>query len=113
DIALVTHGNIIEEVVKAREQLKKDGFNVSLVSSPTVKPFDKVFFDELTKTHGHIYVVEEHSEIGGLGDALSYLGARNIAIPDRILYEGGDVNHLRKLPGIDSESIYRRVKQEV
>lgn len=72
-----------------------------------------MFFDELTKTHGHIYVVEEHSEIGGLGDALSYLGARNIAIPDRILYEGGDVNHLRKLTGIDSESIYRRVKQEV
>lgn len=113
DIALVTHGNIIEEVVKARERLKKDGFNVSLVSSPTVKPFDKAFFDELAKTHGHIYVVEEHSKIGGLGDALSHLGFKQIAIPDKILYDGGDVHYLREVSGIDSKSIYNRVKQDL
>lgn len=112
DIALVTHGNIMEEVVKARDLLKKDGFNVSLVSSPTIKPFDKDFFDELAKIHPNIYVIEEHSEIGGLGDALSYLDVNQIAVKDKILYEGGDANYLRKLSGVDARSIYLKVRED-
>lgn len=57
DVALVAHGNIMEEVVKARELLKKEGLNVSVVSSPTIKPLDMPFFVKLAKTHKHIYVV--------------------------------------------------------
>lgn len=113
DIALVTHGNIMEEVVKARELLKKDGLNVSVVSSPTLKPLDTSFFVELAKTHPHIYVIEEHSEIGGLGDALSFLAAKRIAIKDDVLNVGGDVAYLRQLSGIDANSIYRYVSENL
>jgi len=112
-IALVTHGNIIEEVVRARELLKRDGLNVSIVSSPTIKPLDKPFFIKLARTHKHIYVIEEHSEIGGLGDALSFLSIKEIAIKDEVLNVGGDVPYLRQLAGIDANSIYARVKQDL
>jgi len=112
DIALIAHGNIIEEVVKARGLLKKDGFNVSIVSSPTIKPIDEQFFDELSKSHTRLYVIEEHSEVGGLGDALSYLGARRIAIKDKAFYKCGDLHYLRRMSGLDSESIYLKVKEE-
>lgn len=110
DIALVTHGNIMEEVVAARELLKADGLNVSLVSSPTIQPYDKQFFDELAKTHGRIYVIEEHSETGGLGDAFRGLGITKIAVENTMLYVGGDVHYLRQQSGIDKAGIYRRVK---
>jgi transketolase len=113
DIALVTHGNIIEEVVAAREMLKKDGFSVSLISSPTIQPFDKLFFDNLAKTHKHIYVVEEHSVVGGLGDALNYLAPVKIAVESTLLYEGGDLNYLRKQAKIDTASIYQRILQDM
>lgn len=113
DIALVTHGNIMEEVVRARELLKKDGLNVSIISSPTIKPLDKPFFVKLAKTHQHIYVIEEHSEIGGLGDALSFLRVKQIAIKDKVLNIGGDVTHLRRLSGIDANSIYKRVREDL
>lgn len=113
DVALVTHGNIIEEVIEARKLLKKKGYNVSIVSSPTIKPLDTSFFKKLSKAHNNIYVIEEHSEIGGLGDALSYLGVKKIAIKDKVIYEGGDVNYLRKLTGIDSVSIYKIVHSDL
>ena len=103
----------MEEAVKARELLKKDGLNVSLISSPTVKPLDKPFFTKLAKTHKQIYVIEEHSEIGGLGDALSFLGVKQIAIKDKVLDVGGDVAYLRHLSGIDADSICTRVKQDL
>jgi transketolase len=111
DIALVAHGNIMEEEVRAWELLKNEGLNVSIVSSPTIKPFDRSFFVELAKTHKYIYVVEEHSEIGGLGDALSFLGVRKIAIKDEVLNIGGNVAYLRQRVGIDTESIYTRIRQ--
>lgn len=112
DIALITHGNIIEEVIKARDFLKGDGFNVSIISSPTIKPIDEEFFDELSKTHTSLYVIEEHSEIGGLGDALAYLGVRKIAIKDKILYKCGDLHYLRRISGLNAENIYFKVKKE-
>lgn len=113
DIALVTHGNIMEEVVKARDLLKKEGFNVSVVSSPTIKPLDKPFFVELAKTHHSIYVIEEHSEIGGLGDALSFLGVKQIAIKDEVPNVGGSVAYLRQLTGIDADSIVKKVREDL
>lgn len=113
DIALVTHGNIMEEVVKARDLLKKEGFNVSVVSSPTIKPLDKPFFVELAKTHHNIYVIEEHSEIGGLGDALSFLSVKQIAIKDEVLNVGGSVAYLRQLSGIDADSIAKKVREDL
>ena len=113
DIALVTHGNIMEEVVKARDLLKKEGFNVSVVSSPTIKPLDKPFFVELAKTHPNIYVIEEHSEFGGLGDALSFLSVKQIAIKDEVPNVGGSVAYLRQLTGIDADSIVKKVREHL
>lgn len=113
EVALVAHGNIMEEVMKARGLLKKQGLDVSVVSSPTVKPLDKPFFTKLAKSHKHIYVIEEHSEIGGLGDALSFLGVRQIAIKDEAPNIGGSVAYLRQLMGIDANSIYSRIRNDL
>lgn len=113
EIALVTHGNIMEEVMRARDLLKKEGLSVSVVSSPTIKPLDKPFFVELAKTHQHIYVIEEHGEIGGLGDALSFLDVKQIAIKDEVPNVGGSVAYLRQLTGIDADSIFKRIREDL
>jgi transketolase len=111
DIALIIHGNIAEEVFKARKLLKKDGFNVSIISSPTIKPLDKRFFRKLLQTHSSLYVIEEHSEIGGLGDALGYLGVKKIAIKDKTFYKCGGVDYLRKKAGLNAKAMYCKIKK--
>lgn len=113
DIAIISHGNIIEESVRAGKLLNKAGFNVSIISCPTIKPLDKKFFTKLVKSHSYLYLVEEHSEIGGLGDALSEFGAISIAVPDKIFYTGGDQKELRKRAGIDGNSIYKRISRDL
>lgn len=114
DIALVTYGNIIEEVVKARELLKVDNLNVSLVSCHTIKPLDVAFFEELFKCHKYVFVIEEHNEIGGLGEAIACKlkqSVHQIAIKDLFIYECGNSSYLRQVAGIDSESIYKQIKK--
>lgn len=112
-VALVTHGSIASEVLAARDLLEADGISTAVVSSPTIKPVDDPFFRHLVQKMDHIYVVEEHSEIGGLGDALRDFNPHVIAVPDRVDPLGGSTAFLRRAAGIDSQSIYERVRRDV
>lgn len=114
DVALVTHGNIIDEVVKARLKLKEKGLSVSLISSPCLKPLDDDFFRDLFDSHKHVFVIEEHNKIGGLGEMLWEFGWVNrIAVDDCYFDECGDSAYLRKISGIDMESICSKVLERI
>lgn len=114
DIALVCHGAIASEVLAAAERLRDVlGIDPTVVSSPTVKPVDRSFFETLRSSHDLLYVVEEHSEIGGLGDALANFGVRKIAVPDRLHLQSGDTAYLRTQAGIDAAGIANRVATDV
>jgi transketolase len=85
-----------------------------VISCPTIKPLDAVFFNEVFKRHKKIFVVEEHNKIGGLGESLGLIGCKSlnqIAINDIFMGVGGDQAYLRKMAGIDSESIVMTVNQ--
>ncbi|MEM3585164.1 MAG: transketolase C-terminal domain-containing protein [Candidatus Woesearchaeota archaeon] len=112
NVALVTHGNIMEEVILAYEKLKKHGINASVISCPTIKPLDKQFFRALYRDHEKVFVIEEHNTIGGLGDSLCQLNfgkTIKIGIEDHFIYEAGSQAYLRKKEGLDSDSIVKKV----
>lgn len=69
DEVLLCCGVMVSECLAAAELLVAQGKNVCVVNAHTLKPFDEEGVRELAKKHKHIYTVEEHNVIGGLGDA--------------------------------------------
>lgn len=71
DVVIFTCGIMLEHTLEAVEILKENGVDAALVSFHTLKPFD----DELAITYAQkckkVFTVEEHSIIGGLGDAVA------------------------------------------
>ena len=90
DIAVISTGLMTSEVLKAAVQLKKQGLvSVRVINMPCIKPLDEELVLRAAKECKKIITVEEHSTIGGLGEAVCSLLAekcptpvRRIGVPD-------------------------------
>ena len=71
DCVIFTCGIMLEHCLEAVQILAEQGVDAALVSHHTLKPFD----EEITRAYaakcGKVFTVEEHSIIGGLGDAVA------------------------------------------
>ena len=76
DFALITTSNMLETGKKWVDEWKQDGVSVSLISMPSIKPFDSDTVIQLIEKEMPILVVEEHNVIGGLGTAVSEVIAK-------------------------------------
>lgn len=70
DITLICTGGILSEVLSAADQLAPQ-FQTRVLSMPTVKPLDQDAVCKAADETKLIVTVEEHSKIGGLGDAVA------------------------------------------
>ncbi|MGO5450018.1 transketolase family protein [Faecalicoccus sp. LCP19S3_E2] len=68
-VAIVATGLMVQESLKAIEQLKD--IEPTLINISTIKPIDKDLILETAKTHDVIVTIEEHNVIGGLGGAVA------------------------------------------
>ncbi len=116
DVTIFATGLEVYESLLAAELLAADGISAEVINIHTIKPIDKeLIIRSLSKT-GKGVTVEEHSVIGGLFSAVSEVTAR--AYPVKLLPIGindvfghsGPAAELIKEFGLDSESIYRKVK---
>jgi transketolase len=71
DITLITTGIMVSEGLIAADKLQKEGYTVRLLHMPTVKPLDNHAVIAAAKETGGIVTAEEHSIIGGLGEAVA------------------------------------------
>ena len=71
DCVIFTCGIMLEHCVDAVNILEEKGVDAALITFPTIKPFDKELALEWTLKTGHAFSIEEHSVIGGLGDAVA------------------------------------------
>jgi len=69
DAAFLCCGLMVEQCLEAAELLAGKGKHVAVANAHTLKPFDDAGVQALAKKVSHIFTVEEHSVIGGLGDA--------------------------------------------
>lgn len=71
DVAIFTCGMMVEQCLDVVQMLGNKGIDCALINMHSLKPFD----DELVRTYtakcGKVFTVEEHSIIGGLGDAVA------------------------------------------
>ncbi len=69
DCAIFTCGIMLEHTLEAVDILAGQGVNAALISFHTLKPFDEELARTYTAKCKKVFTVEEHSVIGGLGDA--------------------------------------------
>ena len=85
--ALITCGLMVEACMRAAELLAARGIEVTVVNMHTIKPLDEAIVRELAGQM-KLFTVEEHSVIGGLGDAVAAVVAehggclKKLGIPD-------------------------------
>ena len=71
DCVIFTCGILLEHVIEAANLLADRGVDAAVVSFHTLKPFDENLAREYAARTGKVFTVEEHSIIGGLGDAVA------------------------------------------
>lgn len=71
DVALFTNGTMVSQCLAAADILAARGVDCAVVNLYSVKPIDEARVLEYAKKCGRAVSVEEHSVIGGLGDAVS------------------------------------------
>lgn len=72
DLVIFTCGIMLEHCLEAVEILASKGIDAALVNHHTLKPFDEELTREYAAKCGKVFTVEEHSVIGGLGDAVAF-----------------------------------------
>ena len=95
DIAIIANGLMVYEAIKAGEALAEAGINAMIINMATVKPLDEALVLAAAKKCGKIITCEEHSVIGGLGEAVcSYLSehyptpVKRIGVEDQFGFSG-------------------------
>ena len=117
DVSIFATGLEVNEAISAAKLLEADGINAEVINIHTIKPIDKELVAASAKKTGKVVTVEEHSIIGGLGSAVCEALAETVPTP--VLRIGvndeygvsGPAKALIAKYGLDSESIYRKVKE--
>ncbi len=116
---IVAVGLMVAPSLKAADILARDGISVGVIDMFTVKPLDtKALYKAAAKT-GFIVTVEEHTVIGGLGEAVAAFLSENyptrlkrIGVQDRF-GESGQCNALLSYFRFTPEAIAADIKQAI
>lgn len=71
EITIISTGIMLDEALKAVEELEKQGVSAELLHIHTIKPIDKEAIVASAAKTKNVITVEEHSIIGGLGSAVA------------------------------------------
>ena len=116
DVSIFATGLEVNEALGAAKLLEADGINAEVISIHTIKPIDKELVAASAKKTGKVVTVEEHSIIGGLGSAVCEALAETLPTPvlrigvNDEFGESGPAKALIAAYGLDSQSIYTKVK---
>ena len=81
DVAIIANGLMVYEAIQAGEKLAELGINARIVNMSTIKPLDEELVLKCAKECGKIITCEEHSVIGGLGEAVCSFLSENYPVP--------------------------------
>ncbi len=116
DVAIIANGLLTYEAIKAGEELAAAGVNAMIINMATIKPIDADLIVEAAKKCGKIITCEEHSIIGGLGEAVCSVLAEKCPTPVRRIGVNDEFGHsgpaaeLLKQFGLTSDHIVEVAK---
>ena len=117
DIAIIANGLMVYEAIQAGEKLAEMGINARIINMSTVKPLDEELVLKAAKECGKIFTCEEHSVIGGLGEAVcSFLSenyptpVKRIGVNDQFGFSG-PAGEVLKAFGLCADNIVKVTKE--
>ena len=118
DVGLIAIGVSVHEASLAAEELEAAGISTAVLNARFVKPLDARWLATLGRRCRVLVVIEEHSSMGGFGDAVAAsLAAQGIQVPLRALgvrdelIEHGSQAEWRAELGLDAAGIERTVRE--
>ncbi|MBA8832422.1 transketolase [Rhizobium leguminosarum bv. trifolii] len=113
EVMLISSGTTVGHCLLAAEKLKEADLDVGVLNMHTIKPLDAVALADVARHASTVFVIEEHTTVGGLGSAiLDHYNASGMpfprivthGIPDRFV-EAGDYAFMLKAARLDGEGI--------
>jgi transketolase len=118
DVLIISSGIMTMRALEAAKALQDDRVDAAVLHVPTIKPLDtETLLREASVSGRMVVVAENHTEIGGLGEAVAGLlmrsgihpAFRQIALPDEFLAAGA-LPTLHDLYGISSQAVTKAIK---
>ncbi|HQT38556.1 MAG TPA: transketolase family protein [Acidocella sp.] len=118
DALVISSGFMTMRALEAATMLEADRVKLAVLHVPTIKPLDEAkILAEAAKPGRIVVVAENHTVIGGLGEAVATVLLRNgitpvfhqIALPDEFL-DAGALPTLHDRYGISAEAVVARIK---
>ncbi len=81
DVTIFACGHLVWNAIQAGAVLQEKGISVEVINIHTIKPLDEeAVINSIRKTKCAV-TAEEHNIIGGLGDAIAQVAAKNFPVP--------------------------------
>ena len=116
DVTIIACGLMVAEALEAAEALAADGIEAEVINMHTIKPLDERLVVASAKKTGRVVTAEEHSIIGGLGEAVASVLAEQHPVPMRrvgvrdVYGESGPAVGLLHKYGLDADGIEAAVR---
>ena len=116
DVAIFACGLMVNESLEAAKLLAADGIDAAVINIHTIKPIDRECVIHYAQRCSKVFTVEEHSTIGGLGDAVADVlmgvvncGFHKIGVPDQFGQSGKAADVLKEY-GLTAPQIAANIK---
>jgi transketolase len=119
DVLVISSGFMTMRSLEVARQLEDDKISVAVLHCPTIKPLDEAsILAEVRKSGRLVVVAENHSIVGGLGEAVAGLLLREgaapskfkmLGLPDAFL-DAGALPTLHDRYGISAEKVAKSLK---
>jgi len=119
DVLVISSGFMTMRALEVAQDLVADNIGVAVLHCPTIKPLDETAIIEAVKyKHRLVVVAENHSVVGGLGEAVASTLLRHrvqpagfelAGLPDAFL-DAGALPTLHERYGISREALAKRIK---
>lgn len=119
DLTLAGCGTLVNELLDCADRLAADGIRAEVVKLNTITPIPLELVARSVKKTGRLLAAEEGAEMGGIGQRIA-AGLLAAGIPvqglalastGRGFVTHGTIPQLRRLCGLDGESLYHRARE--
>ncbi|HTS45000.1 MAG TPA: transketolase C-terminal domain-containing protein [Puia sp.] len=111
DVSIFACGHLVWIALEAGKMLQQKGISVEIINIHTIKPIDtEAVVKSISKTKCAV-TAEEHNIIGGLGDSIAQVAAKNLPVPieyvgtNDTFGESGTPTQLLQKYGLDAQHI--------
>jgi transketolase len=119
DISIFACGHLVWKAIEAGKILKEKGIEAEIINIHTIKPLDAEAIVASIKKTGCAVTAEEHNVLGGLGDSIAQVAAKEFPIPIEMIGtqdtfgESGKPTELLKKYGLDTEFIVAAAEKAI